>query len=280
MDILKLRAFLLIEKHKSFSGAAQDLSYTPSALSHIADSLEQELGAKLFVRTQKGVSLTEGGKRLLPKISAVVKAEEDLLESASRLSGEKEQILKIGTYASIALHLLPKLLRGFKQAYPMVKTQILVADNMQNWLEDGTADIILADTAFATEQFLSLTEDAFVAVVPESEFPGRDTIALEELHPYALIRPREEYLDNFLDYDSFREIIPVDSVENDSAVYLVKEKLGVVVLPSLCLRNCPPDVRVLKLEQNLSRTIGLSYNKRGCSQVCRWFVRYIMKEMK
>lgn len=280
MDILKLRAFLLIEKYKSFSKAAQDLSYTPSALSHIADALEQELGVKLFVRTKKGVELTEDGKRLLPQISAVVKAEEDLLKFASHLAGEKEHVLKIGTYASIALHLLPKLLRGFKEAYPMVKTQILVDDKMQNWLEDGTADILLADTAFSAEQFLPLTEDAFVAVVPEEEFPGRQTISLEELYPYSLIRPREEYLDNFLAYDSFREIIPVESVENDSAVYLVKEKLGVAILPKLCLRNCPPEVKVLELEQNLSRTIGLAYNKRNGSQVCRWFVRYIMKEMK
>ena len=125
-----------------------------------------------------------------------------------------------------------------------------------------------------------MTKDSFVAVVPEGEFLGRETISLEELYPYSLIRPREEYLDNFLDYDSFREIIPVESVENDSVVYLVKEKLGVAVLPKLCVRNCPPEVRVLNLEQNLSRTIGLSYNKRSCSQVCRWFVRYITKEMK
>ena len=64
MDTLKIKAFLLVVKHKNFSLAAKELSYTPSALSHIADSLENELGVKLFNRTRKGVEITEDGKML------------------------------------------------------------------------------------------------------------------------------------------------------------------------------------------------------------------------
>jgi DNA-binding transcriptional LysR family regulator len=271
---------MLIVKHKSFSQAAQELQYTPSALSHMADTLEQEFGIKLFIRSKKGVRITEEGKQLEKKIAAVISAEEDLFQMAQKLSRTNGQSLRIGTYSSIALHVLPKLLHGFKQAYPSIKTQILVDDNMHNWLEKGTADIILADTDFGTDVFLPLIEDAFVAVVPETEFPGRETISLEELYPYALIRPKEECLDSFLQDDKFREIIPVASIENDSAVYMVREKLGVAILPRLSTQNCPSGVKILELQQNVSRTIGVSYHKASSNQACEWFVRYVTKAIK
>lgn len=280
MDTLKLRAFMLIVKYRNFSRAAQDLSYTPSALSHIADSLEQELGVKLFIRSKKGIEITKEGMVLHTKAAAVINAEEQLYKTAEKLSAEGDHLLRIGTFSSIALHVLPRLLHGFKQAYPMVKTQILVDDAMHNWLQDGTADVILSDAALGTEAFLSLIEDPFVAVVPEGEFPDREVISLEELYPFPLIRPREEYLDNFLSYEKFREVIPVNSIENDSAVYMVKEKLGVTVLPKLSTRNCPSGVRILELQQNISRTIGVSYHKANGNPACEWFVRYVTKVMR
>jgi DNA-binding transcriptional LysR family regulator len=243
-------------------------------------ALEQEFGVKLFIRSKRGIRITEEGKQLEKKITAVISAEEELYQAAEKLSRSNAQSLRIGTYSSIALHVLPKLLHGFKQAHPSVKTQILVDDDMHNWLENGTADIILADTDFGTDVFLPLIEDVFVAVVPETEFSGRETIALEELHPYALIRPKEECLDSVLQDEKFREIIPVASIENDSAVYMVREGLGVAILPRLSTRNCPSGVKILQLQQNLTRTIGVSYHKTNGNQACQWFVRYVTKAMK
>ena len=62
MDIAKIKVVLLALEKKSFSKAAEELSYTPSALSHIADSLESELGVKILNRTFTGIELTENGK--------------------------------------------------------------------------------------------------------------------------------------------------------------------------------------------------------------------------
>jgi DNA-binding transcriptional LysR family regulator len=64
MDTLKVKVFLQIAQHKSFSKVARDLSYTPSALSHMADALEKELKLQLFERTYRGVELTEAGRKL------------------------------------------------------------------------------------------------------------------------------------------------------------------------------------------------------------------------
>jgi len=280
VDTIKIKAFLLTAKYKSFSRAAQDLSYTPSALSHIADSLEHEIGVKLFDRSRHGVGLTEAGEYLYEKFAAVLEAEEKLYKAAAALSENRERSLKIGTYSSIALHVLPRILHSFKQAYPMVDTQILVDDHMHNWLENGTADLILADDTLAQDNYHPLMEDEYVAVVPKGEFANRKVISLDELYAHSFIRPNEAYLDNFFTYSNFKEVIRVSSIENDSIVYMVKENIGVTVLPKLSMSNCPAEVKVLKLKPRLSRTIGIAYNKRNCTWACEQFVRHITKGMR
>ena len=64
MDTKKIKAILSAIEYKSFSKAADALSYTPSALSHIADNLEQELGVKIIIRSPLGISLSKEGEEL------------------------------------------------------------------------------------------------------------------------------------------------------------------------------------------------------------------------
>ena len=100
METNKIRALLCAIEKNSLSKAAEQFSYTPSALSHAADSIEEELGVKILKRNYAGVTLTEDGKQLLPALQEFVKAEDALLESAKILSGESE--LRIAAYSSIS----------------------------------------------------------------------------------------------------------------------------------------------------------------------------------
>lgn len=93
MDTIKIKALLSAVKNKSLSKAAEEFLYTPSALSHMADSLEEELGVKILVRTSQGVSLSKEGEFLLKKLQAVIDAEKELFESAKLLAGEMENRL-------------------------------------------------------------------------------------------------------------------------------------------------------------------------------------------
>lgn len=276
MDTVKIKAFLLIAKHNNFSRAAEALSYTPSALSHIADALEQELGLKLFIRTKKGVTLTPAGQQLQSKFAALQKAEDALYKTAEALRQESDRVLRIGTISSIALHLLPPLLRSFKVAYPEVQTQILVDDNMHDWLENGIADILLADDTLDLPDFQPLTEDSYVAVVPATAFPGKTAVALQELYAHTFIRPNEKFLDTFLSLEDFREVVSVASIENDSALYMVKENLGVTILPRLSTAGCPPRVKILELTPKLVRKIGFCCLPET-GTACRLFIKHLRK---
>lgn len=279
MDTNKIKMFLLTAQYKNFSRVAEELTYTPSAVSHMADSLEKELGLKLFLRTRKGVEITQAGKDLYGKFKAVIDAENELNKTASAMSEGLNFSLKIGTYSSVALRILPGVLQGFKKQYPQIKTTILVDDYMQNWIGNGTADVILSENMPELKNWQPLIEDEFVAVVPENEFPEKVAISPEKLYNYTFIHTAEENLDNYFDYSKFKDIIPVKSIEYDSVVYMVKERIGVTVLPHMSAQLFPEGVKSIRLEPMISRQIGISYDNKHHSWASECFVKYIKKNI-
>lgn len=280
MDTLKIKLFLLVEKHKNFSEIAKEFSYTPSAISHMADALEDELGVKLFIRTNKGVDLTDDGIKLYDKFLSMENAEKELLKEASSLIMHNRYLLRIGAYSSIALHFLPSILQSFKKEYPLVKTTIKVDDYMQDWIKNGVVDVILADELIGSSMWQPLLDDEYVAVVLESEFPEQEEINVEDLYAHTFIKPDEENLKNYIDYTRFNDIIEVKSIENNSVIYMVKEKLGITVLPELSIKALPDGVKALKLTPKITRTIGIIYDKKQPLWACERFVRHIKKEIK
>lgn len=279
MDTIKVRLFLLVEKYKNFSAIANEFSYTPSAISHMADALENELDVKLFNRTNKGVSLTNEGKRLYNSFLLLSKAEEKLFDEAAAITDKKSHLLRIGTYSSISLHFLPGVLQSFKKEYPTVKTVISVDDYMHDWIEKGIVDVILADQLIKNDNWLPLLEDEYVAVVPECKFKTQNEINVSELYSHTFIKPDEENLKNYIDYSKFGDIIEVNSIENHSLIYMVKENLGVTILPELSIKSMPQGVKALKLTPKISRTIGIIYDKKQSSWACEKFIRHIKNQI-
>ena len=280
MDTNKIKMFLLTKKYKNFSKIAEEFSYTPSAISHIADSLEEELGVKLFIRSRKGVELTEAGIILHDRFKAVVDAENELYKSVEEVKKGQSMTLRIGTYSSVALHILPALLQSFKKEYPKVKTTIVVDDYMTDWIENDKADIIIAENVSGANEWYPFMEDDFVAVVPEDMFNGKDKVFQEDLYNYAFIRPDEANLDEYFDFEKFREVISVKSIENSSAVYMVKENIGVTVLPKLVTKSLPDGVKTLKLIPEISRKIGIIYDKKHINRASEYFINHIKKNVE
>ena len=275
MDTLKIKAVLLAAKCKSLSKAAEEFAYTPSALSHSVDSLEKLLGVKLLDRSHSGVELSEAGALLLEKLSAVVAAENDLLQSAAALSTSKHNQLRIGTYSSISVRLMPKILTGFKERYPQIGVSITVGNRIGDWLDAGIADVLFG-VENEGHQWIPLIKDDFVAVVPDSIFCGRKAICFEELYPYSFIVTENLAVVRSVDLNRFRERIVLSSEDDMSAVSMVQEGMGVTILPALVLKKRTRGIRILKLKPRLYRSLGISYKKEcGDSSVVMKFVQYL-----
>ena len=172
MDDGKLRALLTAVECGSFSKAAAQLGYTQSAMTHLVNKLEAEVGCTLLERDSQGIRLTDAGKHLLPYIQNVVCACDTLLQEAAEQNDPRTRTLRIGCFASIARARLPELLRAFRELYPEIKMDVLVrGDELPAALASGEIQLALVDEARAQGfDFLPLADTPLVAVVPP-DFP-------------------------------------------------------------------------------------------------------------
>ena len=278
MDTKKIKAILSAIEYKSFSKAADALSYTPSALSHIADNLEQELGVKIIIRSPLGISLSKEGEELYDYMLAIVEAEKKLMSASLALSKATENRLRIGTFSSISQKLLPEIIRQFRSQHSDIKISVAVEDNLQDWLENDLVDIIFADElSFGCNNiWLPIKEDPFVAVVPSDLFKGKRKISKEELYQHTYVSISEKILDSYFDKSRFTNVLNFESVDNVSVLYMIQQNLGFSILPQLMVDKRIQGIKVLKLEEPICRTIGFAYKNVKPTYATKTFINHLI----
>jgi DNA-binding transcriptional LysR family regulator len=280
MDTKKIRAILTAAEHKSFSKAANELSYTPSALTHIADNLERELGVKIIERTPLGISLSPQGEELYDYMVALLNAEKKLMSASHALSKAKENHLRIGTFSSISQNLLPEIIKKFRTTHPDIKISVAVEDSLHEWLENDFVDIIFADElSFGIDNvWLPIKEDPFVAVVPSNILKGKKSVSKDELYHYTYISINEKILNSYFDKSKFANVLNFESIDNVSVLYMIQQKLGFSLLPQLMINKRISGVKTIKLKDPICRTIGFAYKKTKHSQATKMFIDYLIKQ--
>ena len=156
MDIQNLSAFILVAETGSFSEAAEKLHLTQPAVSKRIALLEGELGAELFDRIGRMVSLTEAGNALLPHAKSVQLELATAERSVRDLSGEVGGQLRLATSHHIGLHRLPPVLSHFSRDYPGVQIDIDFMDSEQAYelINQGKAELAVVTLAPEEEKNL------------------------------------------------------------------------------------------------------------------------------
>ena len=153
------RIFYYVAKCRSFSRAAETLMSNQPNITRFMNNLESQLGCKLFVRSNRGVTLTPEGEKLYKHVSVAFQhlhlAEQELANDQSLERG----IVSIGI-SEIALHLfvLPVLSR-FHERYPGIHLRIsnhTTPDAIQT-VKNGMADMAIVSTPVALNKTLKST---------------------------------------------------------------------------------------------------------------------------
>lgn len=142
MDSIHCEAFLAAADTGSFTAAAERLGYTQSGITRMIGSLEEELGFPLFLRSKRGVVLTDNGKDMIPLLRAVAKAERDVEERSAEIRGMVCGTLHIGSYFSISAMWLPQILSRFLAAYPGIRVSVQEGSNAEllHWFRERAVD--------------------------------------------------------------------------------------------------------------------------------------------
>src|SRR6266508_872509 len=124
-SLTRLRLLCELAERGSFSGAAEALDYTQSAVSKQVAALEREVGTQLVVREVRPVRLTPAGEALVRHAQTVLRglaAAEAELEAIAALETGR---VRIGTYSSVGATLVVQAVAAFRKRHPGVKLTLL-----------------------------------------------------------------------------------------------------------------------------------------------------------
>ena len=128
IDVRRLRVLCEVARHGSFSGAATALGYTQPAISRQISTLEAELGAMLVRRVPKGAVLTDAGRLLVDRGEAILARLEDAEAELRALAGVDGGRLRLASFASAAVSIIPLAITRFRACHPAVELSIVMLD--------------------------------------------------------------------------------------------------------------------------------------------------------
>ncbi len=131
-----LRLFSRVARLGSFSAGGRDLNVPQPTVSRVISQLERELGAALFTRTTRAVTLTDAGSDFLARIEPIL-AELEEAEHAVRGSGELRGMLRIGLSSSFAVREVAPRLPAFMDRHPKLKVELITSDQRQDFVSEG-----------------------------------------------------------------------------------------------------------------------------------------------
>jgi DNA-binding transcriptional LysR family regulator len=135
--LLNIKAFLLVARTGSFSGAARELGVAPSVVTKRITRLEEEMGAQLFVRSTRALSLTPAGERLLPQYQRLVAELDEIIGAAAAAEHGIEGHLRVKGPTTLTSLYLGPILCDFQTLNPAVTLDIVLLDRSVNPLEEG-----------------------------------------------------------------------------------------------------------------------------------------------
>jgi LysR family transcriptional regulator, low CO2-responsive transcriptional regulator len=118
LDSRQIRAFCTLARTGSFTATGRELHLTSSSVSHSMKTLEGDVGCRLLDRTGKTVTLTQAGEQLLHHATKILGEMEMARAALKHLGRWGRGRLRLGASTTACQHLIPPVLRTFKEQYP------------------------------------------------------------------------------------------------------------------------------------------------------------------
>jgi DNA-binding transcriptional LysR family regulator len=265
MKLSQLRILVAVADHETFSEAALQLDMSQSAVSHGISALEEHLGVVLFSRGRHGARLTPVGDRIVSHARIILQETDAIVHEADLIRGLKGGQVRVASFRSIAIHLLPEAIARFNHRYPDVAINLSEHDNyrqVEKTLREGRADIGLTVLPAAEDlDTWKILENEYVALLPPQFCAAGETLTWQELTQQPMIMPpvgrvmMKEVYEHVQAHGHSLHVI--SEVETDTTIVnLVAQGMGATILPRLAAEPIPPSVQVFSLPTPLSRVIG------------------------
>ena len=263
MELERYRALLCAIETGSLSAAAEKLGYTPSGVSRMMASLEDEMGFPLLLRGREGVLPTGECRQMLPAIRELLFSGETCQQLASKIRGLDIGTVTIGAAYSAYYGWLSRVTSAFHERYPGIRIQLRSGSSTEllRLMDRHEADLCFISQREGGHVWTPLQRDPLMAWVP-----GTHPLAAGASVPVSAFSS-EPYIDIYPGQDSdnarlFRQLglhpnTVFSTMDSYAAYAMVEAGLGISMNNHLT-PVLPGSVAVLPLDPPQSVTIGLA----------------------
>ncbi len=269
MELRILRYFLAVAREENITRAAALLHLTQPTLSRQLMQLEEELGVKLFRRSQYRIVLTEDGMLLRRRAQEIVeladRTEQEFLHRSSELSGE----IAIGAGETRGMTFLSQQIRSFRAMHPQVRFRIYSAngDDIKDRIENGLLDmgLFVEPVEISRYAFLCLTEkDRWgVLVRKDSPLAALEGVSPQDLAGVPLLMSSRERVQSELEswFGEYWNSIEVAATYNLvlNAANMVENGVGVAI--GFDLGNISDNLRFVPIDPKEESGVVLAWKK-------------------
>lgn len=277
-------------KTGSFTKTAQRLNYSQAAVSQTVKSFEAEMGFPIFERKKSGVELLPAAREVIDSLEVITSEQHHLKRISDSLTKADSGVIRIATIFSVAVNLLPNILKEFHQIYPDITFDIFCGeyDEIRAKLTDGETDLAFT-SKYGAKGFtqIELLQDEFMAIMPmDHPLSGKMALSIHDLEGVPYIPSGEKF--DFEIGEIFNSVKLTPTVSFKLTDELVSHKMieagfGVSVSTKYLLDATMTfsNVCIRPFKEHYYRTLVLAKNDlRFCPAAAVTFLDYLKKYLK
>ncbi len=269
LDVRRLRVLQAVVDTGSMAAAAEQLGYTPSAVSQHLAALEREAGAALLERAGRGVRPTEAGALLAEHAAGIIERIAEAEAALADLVAGRIGRLGVSFFPTAGASLVPPAVAAFRRRHPGVDLRLEIAEpstSVPAVLSGATDVAVVVDPGVDRRprsdglSWIHLLDDPYHLVLPRGhELAGRRAIALSAvadepwLETASVPGPCQEVILDACELAGFRPRVVVEADDYPTTQGLIAAGIGVALVPGLALGAVHPGVVVRPVRQHRPR---------------------------
>ncbi len=286
MSINKYKVFKKVVELGSLTKAAEAMGFTQSGVSHLINSLEDEVGFLLLSRNRSGVKLTENGEMILKIVTEILKWNEHLEQQVASIHGIELGTIHIGTFTSVSVHWLPGIIKDFQQDFPNITINFIEGNyrEIEDWIVEGKIDCgFLSLPTRDAFDILPLAKDEMLVLLPiDHPLSSKPVLSLADIMDEPFIMQRkggDDDINRVIEGSSFIPKVKYTVADDYAIMAMVEKGLGISILPELVLRGQQRNIRLIGLEEPKYRSLGIAVNSlKHVSPATKRFLDYVKKD--
>ena len=289
MDIRQLKCFVAVAEELHFRRAGERLGLSQSALSERVSALEHELGARLFFRTTRQVSLTQAGSEFVQDANRILADIERAVSNVRHTAESDLRHIRVSGVDEAISMLLPKALLAFRRTDPRVHVQVLEtasSDQHAQELIGHRTDVAFVRTPqhddFVTSELLH-RQPVLVVLAETNPLSSAVSLSASDIADQPIVgypKHARPILHEAL-WSGFRKIgaqpnIVCEIIDKSTMLQFVAQGLGIALAPALFRNISPLGVSFVPFDpcENLIE-LYIAFRKAGNSDTVKRFVETV-----